>query len=65
MEDNLLADYSDILNVEELRQVLKLGRTAVYKLLSKGDIKSVKIGNSYRIPKKYVIDYLYNNVYIA
>ena len=57
-----LKDYGDILTVKELKKVLKEGRTKTYQLLQDKSIKSIRIGTNYRIPKKCVIDYLYQNL---
>lgn len=58
----VLKDYKDVLTLEELKEILKIGRTKAYQLLQNKSIKSIKIGTNYRIPKKYVIDYLYQNL---
>lgn len=55
----MFREYPDVVDVDELRRMLGgIGRRTAYRLLQNGDIKSVKIGRSYRIPKMYVIDYL-------
>ena len=54
----LLNRYKDILTVEELCGVLKIGKNTAYALLKSGEIKSVKIGRVYKIPKRSVIKYL-------
>jgi excisionase family DNA binding protein len=54
----MLNRYNDILTVEELCEVLKIGKNTAYILLKSGEIKSVKIGRVYKIPKKNIIKYL-------
>lgn len=54
----MLNRYKDILTVEELCEVLKIGKNTAYALLKSGEIKSVKIGRVYKIPKKNVVKYL-------
>lgn len=61
-ENETLKDYGDILTFQELKKVLKIGRTKTYQLLQNNSIKSIKIGTNYRIPKQCVIDYLYQNL---
>ena len=56
----MLNKYNDILTVEELCEVLRIGKNTAYKLLKSGEIKSVKIGNIYKIPKRYIKDYIFN-----
>lgn len=53
-----LIDYPDVLSVDELQNLLRIGRSATYKLLKEQKIKTLKVGNRYIIPKKSVIDYL-------
>ena len=48
----------DIMSVQQVRQVLKVGRPAVYQLLSTNQIRCFKIGNAYKIPKISLIDYI-------
>lgn len=54
----LFEQYDDILTVDELCKILQIGKTSTYKLLKQQKIKSIKIGNSYRIPKLWLIDYI-------
>ncbi|SED14238.1 helix-turn-helix domain-containing protein [Paenibacillus sp. GP183] len=51
-------DYGDILNVEELMDILQIGRNSAYILLNSGQIKSFKVGRKHRIPRGNVIDYI-------
>ncbi|MCI9641871.1 MAG: helix-turn-helix domain-containing protein [Eubacterium sp.] len=53
-----LIDYPDVLSVEDLQNILRIGRSAAYSLLRENKIKTLKIGNRYIIPKKSVIDFL-------
>ena len=54
----MLNRYNDILTVDELCKVLKIGKNTAYTLLKSGEIKSVKIGRVYKIPKRNVIAYI-------
>lgn len=56
--ENIFTEYPNIVTSEQLQEMIGVGRTKALKLLGSGEIKSVKIGNAYRIPKIYVIDYL-------
>lgn len=52
-------DYNpDVLLPEEAMKVLCIGRNMIYKLLQTGTIKALKIGKLYRIPKRYLQDYI-------
>jgi len=57
---NLFGGYKDIVTVNELCEMLNIGKNTAYELLQSGAIKSIKIGKVYRIPKKYVIEYIEN-----
>jgi len=59
--DIVLKKYGDVLSVEELCEVLKLGKNTVYRLLKEKEIKSFVIAGKYRIPKKCVHEFIFNN----
>lgn len=42
---------NDYISIAELAKILGLSRIAVYKKVKKGQIKAVKIGRSYAIPR--------------
>ena len=42
------------ISIPELANILGISRIAVYKKVKKGQIKAVKIGRNFAIPKKYV-----------
>ena len=50
--------YPDVVSVEEIQQMLRIGKNAVYQLLKNGAIKSIKVGKRYIVPKKSVIEFL-------
>lgn len=51
-------DLSTVLTVEELAQVLKVGRNAAYKLVKDPRLGAVRVRNSWRIPGDCVKKYL-------
>ena len=53
-----LVDCGEVLTVEELSQVLHIGRRQTYELLRRGDVYSVAIGRSRRIPRSAVERFL-------
>jgi len=57
----MLEDYPDIITVEQLRKILKIGRNTAYKIINSNMIKSVRIGKIHKIPKSNVIEYLGKN----
>ena len=55
----MFTDYPDVVNAEQLGVMLGgLSIKTVYRLLKNGTIKSLFVGNRYRIPKIYVLEYL-------
>lgn len=58
----MLKNYKDILSVEDLCEILSIGKNTAYRLLRLGEIKSVRIGKVYKIPKECLINYLKKSV---
>ena len=54
----IFANYPDVVSINELMKMLNIGRNTAYSLLQSGEVKSIKIGKQYRIPKKFVLEYL-------
>ena len=54
----MLNKYNDVLAVKELCEILGIGKNTAYRLLQSGEIPSVRIGNQYKIPKRYLKEYL-------
>jgi len=51
----------DILTVEEMQDMLAIGKNTAYKLLRDGTIKSFRLGNSYKVLRKSVLEYIYSH----
>lgn len=47
-----------VLKVEDLAKVLSIGLNSAYELVRSGQVRSVKVGRIYRIPKSAVDEYL-------
>jgi excisionase family DNA binding protein len=47
-----------LLRPEEVARSLAIGRTAVFELIRTGELRSVKIGKSRRIPAEAVVEYI-------
>ena len=47
-----------VLRVEDLTQMLSIGRNTAYALVRSGEIRSIRIGKSYRIPKEAIEEYI-------
>ena len=56
---NMLAEYNDILKPEDVQKILRTGRNTVYNYLKDGTKKSIMIGGRYKIPKLYLLEFMY------
>lgn len=54
----MFSKYNDVVTVEDVMEMLHLGRVTVYSLLKSGRIHTLRVGKKYVIPKKSVIDFL-------
>ena len=54
----MLEDYSDLLSIQELQEVLNIGRNTAYELLNQGSVPAFRIGRCWKIPKDSVIHYI-------
>ena len=55
----MFEEYPDVVEVDDLRKMLGgISRKLAYRLLADQEIKSVRIGRAYKIPKLSVIEYL-------
>ena len=59
----MFAQYPDIMSIHDLRSALGIGRTKAYELVNSGEIQSIKVGKSIRIPKKALLDYVRTSSY--
>lgn len=46
------------ISIPELARILGISRIALYKKVKKGEIKAIKIGRNYAIPRKYILSIL-------
>lgn len=49
-----------VIRVEELTSLLAIGRNTAYELVRSGQIRSIRVGRSYRIPRNAIAEYLAN-----
>ena len=54
----ILKNYPDVMNIEQMCEVLGISTKTGYRLLKEGQIESLKVGRSYRIPKVKILQYL-------
>ncbi|MBQ3256640.1 MAG: helix-turn-helix domain-containing protein [Oscillospiraceae bacterium] len=65
-------EKNSIINVEEMMELLQVGKSTAYHLLASGEIKAFRIGRKWKIEKEAIYDYIrrrteqsdrrYNNV---
>ena len=56
--NDLFNTYPDVVSIDEIQQMLRIGKNTVYELLKTEKLKSIKVGKKYVVPKKFVIDFL-------
>ena len=54
----MLEKYPDILTVEEVCEILRVGKRSVYEMIRKGELPARKMGRVHRISKKGLIAYV-------
>lgn len=54
----MLERYDDVLTVNDICNILHIGRNTAYQMLRNGDIKCKRTRGKYIIPKFRVIEYL-------
>ena len=54
----MFADYPDIVTVAQLQEMLHISRQLAYALINSGQIPALKVGNSFRIPKIKIIEFI-------
>ena len=54
----MLEKFPDVLTVKQVAEILSIGVNAAYRIVNSGDIKSIRIGKTIRVPKVCMEDYL-------
>lgn len=54
----MFENFDDILTIEKLAELLKIGTTQAYRLVRSGAVKAFKEGKDWKICKKAVIEYI-------
>ena len=58
-KNTMFESYPHVVEVDDLRRMLGgISRRLAYRLLADQEIRSVKVGRAYKIPKVCVIEYL-------
>lgn len=54
--EEMFSKYGDIVTVDEIMEMLQIGRVSVYQMLQSGRIRSLKVGKKYIVPKQSIVD---------
>ena len=54
----MFENYSDLVSIEELCEMLFIGKNVAYELLQRKKIKAFRIGRLWKIPKRSVEEYI-------
>jgi len=60
--DKMFADYPDVMCVKDVMRALKISRHRVYELILCGALPSFRIGNTHKITKNALIEYIANEL---
>ena len=55
-------DMERLLTIKDIQEHLQIGRNRVYQLIKIDSFPKVKIGSTYRIPKREYIEWVQNNI---
>lgn len=56
--ETMFEAYPSLLKIEDLTEMLNIGKNKAYDLVKDKSIENIKIGTRYKIPKKAVINYI-------
>jgi len=59
----MFEQFPDIVSIEQVMQMLFIGKSTAYSLLKSNKIRHVRVGRRYLIPKKSVISFVSNSCY--
>jgi excisionase family DNA binding protein len=61
--NDMFLGYPDVLTMDDLQVALGIGRNSAYRLINSGKINHLRIGKAIRIPKKYLVDFVFASCY--
>ena len=53
----MFRNFPDIVNIQQITEMLNIGKSSAYNLLKTQQIRHVRIGTKYIIPRQSVIDF--------
>lgn len=60
--NNMYLHEKEILSIEDLCEILNIGKNTAYSLLSNSQIKAFRIGRIWKIPRQALIDYIQSSL---
>lgn len=54
----MFVHYDDIVTIDELCEMLHIGKNVAYRLIKTGEIKSFRVGGSHKIPRHAIIEFI-------
>lgn len=54
----VLSDSPDVMSVQQIVGVLGISHKTILKKLQRGEMKGLKIGNKYQVPKPWLLEYM-------
>ena len=58
MSKEIFAEYNEILSIEDVMEILHIGKNSVYSLLKSNEIRNIRVGKRYIVPKQSVINFI-------
>ena len=58
MSKETFAEYDEILSIEDVMEILHIGKNSVYSLLKSNEIRNIRVGKRYIVPKQSVINFI-------
>ncbi|MBD9012755.1 MAG: DNA-binding protein [Ruminococcus bromii] len=58
MSKEIFAEYDEILSIEDVMEILHIGKNSVYSLLKNNETRNIRVGKRYIVPKQSVINFI-------
>lgn len=58
MSKEMFTEYDEILSIEDVMEILHIGKNSVYSLLKSNEIRNIRVGKRYIVLKQSVINFI-------
>ena len=58
MSKEMFTEYDEILSIEDVMEILHIGKNSVYSLFKSNEIRNIRVGKRYIVPKQSVINFI-------